>query len=162
MSNILAYTDHTGPTMLANLMSQPTPKVAGTDFFNTRARRDVQKSFRFRRERSWVDSACLKMEENVCLNLWVNLGRSPQRSQMVPKWHLDPPKYLKLRNATLTPPHNKVKSTCTINAAGANQSKRTLFSRCLNTALANTKIRLSQSMYATTNQANSLAFNAAN
>ena len=45
-------------------------KVAGSDFFNTRARCDAQKSFRFRRERSWVDSACLEMQGNVCLKLW--------------------------------------------------------------------------------------------
>jgi len=42
-------------------------QVARTGFFKTRARRDAQKSFRFRREQIWVDSDCLKMEEKVHL-----------------------------------------------------------------------------------------------
>ena len=75
--------------------SQMVPKwhldrqVAGSYFFNTRVRRDAQTRFRFRRERVWLDSACLEMQENVCLKLWVKTGCSPRCSQMVPKWHLD-------------------------------------------------------------------------
>ena len=33
-------------------------QLAGPDFFNTRARRDAQKTLHYRRERIWVDSAC--------------------------------------------------------------------------------------------------------
>ena len=36
-----------------------------------------------------MDSACLEMEENVCLKLWFKVGGSPQHTQIVPKWHLD-------------------------------------------------------------------------
>ena len=36
-----------------------------------------------------MDSACLEMEEKVCLKLWVKLGCSPRCTQIVPKWHLD-------------------------------------------------------------------------
>ena len=36
-----------------------------------------------------MDSACLEMEENICLKLWVKLGCSPRSTQIVPKWHLD-------------------------------------------------------------------------
>ena len=43
----------------------------------------------FCRERIWVDSACLEMEEKVCLKLWVKLGCSPRCTQIVPKWYFD-------------------------------------------------------------------------
>ena len=51
--------------------------------------RRAKKSLRFRRERIWVDLACLEMEENVCLKLWVKLGCSPQCTPIVQKSHLD-------------------------------------------------------------------------
>ena len=57
------------PDLLKTFGSQ----LAGTDFFNMR---DAQKSFSFRWQRIWVDSACLKMEEKVYLKLWVMLGCS--------------------------------------------------------------------------------------
>ena len=44
-------------------------QLAGTNFFNMRARRGAQKNFRFRRKRVWVDSACLHMEEKVYFNV---------------------------------------------------------------------------------------------
>ena len=56
-----------------HLAGQP----AGTDFFNTHARRNAQKCFRFRWERIGVGSAFVKMREKVCLKLWVKLGCSP-------------------------------------------------------------------------------------
>ena len=51
-------------------------RLAGTDFFNTRARHNRQKNFGFCREEIWVDLACLKMEEILYLKLWVKLGFS--------------------------------------------------------------------------------------
>ena len=36
-----------------------------------------------------MDLACLEMEENVCLKLWVKIGCSPQCTPIVQKSHLD-------------------------------------------------------------------------
>ena len=44
-------------------------QLAGTDFFNTRSRRDAHKHFCFWQEQIWVDSACLEMEEKVDMKL---------------------------------------------------------------------------------------------
>ena len=35
-----------------------------------------------------MGAASLKMEEQVCLKLWVKLGCSRQHTQIVPKWQL--------------------------------------------------------------------------
>ena len=35
-----------------------------------------------------MDLVCLEMHEKVYLNLWVKLGCTPRRTQIVPKWHL--------------------------------------------------------------------------
>ena len=49
-------------------------------------RREAQKGFRLRRERMWVDLACLKMRERVSLKIRVKLGCPPRYTQMVLKW----------------------------------------------------------------------------
>ena len=36
-----------------------------------------------------MDSACLEMEENVCLKLWVMLSCSPRYTRIVSEWQLD-------------------------------------------------------------------------
>ena len=35
-----------------------------------------------------MDSACFKVDEKVYFKLWVKLGCTPRRTQIVPKWHL--------------------------------------------------------------------------
>ena len=64
-----------------------SPNGAKMALGNTRVRR----CFRFRWERIWVDSTCLRMGGKVRLTLWVKLGCSPRSTQMVPKWRNFPP-----------------------------------------------------------------------